>query len=157
MTRGAGIAASASSVSGNPSDSRTALPIPKRQSIVVGGFERDTDKKVIEARLKIIVAAEQDTVLVYFSLGKVSFCGLIIFKSSKFMWGFLKKHKGHRFMHNESELWHSIEKTKDERELAKRVSNAVRVVRTYAVDTMELSEEDAKKRVDADWVRVLCS
>lgn len=48
MARGLGNAVS--SESGNPSDLRTALAIHKRQSIVVVGFERDTDKNVIDER-----------------------------------------------------------------------------------------------------------
>lgn len=141
--------------SGGSSDARTAPPLHKRHSVVVGGFERDTDKKVIDARLKDITKDVKDTVVECFSFGKLSSCGVIIFKSSGGMWEFLKKYKGTRFNHNGRELWHSIEKTKLERELAKRVSKAVRVVRSHLQEASGLSEEDAKKRVDADWVKGL--
>ena len=135
------------------SESRTAAVLHKRQSVVVGGFERDTAKEIIEKRLKIITSEVKDTVKETFSLGKVSSVGIIVFSSSKCMWDFLKKYKGQRFSHNDRDLWHSIEKTKEERELCKRVSRGVKIARSQVAQTLGVSDDEAKKKVDGDWVR----
>eukprot|EP00973_Karenia_brevis_P085580 11872907-Karenia_brevis.AAC.1 len=59
-----------------------------------------------------------------FCPGKFGSIGIIVFKSSKFMWDFLMDNKGNRFVHNDLQLWHTIEKNKEERSLAKRASES---------------------------------
>ena len=58
-----------------------------------------------------------------------------------------------KFSHGDLTLWHSIEKTRDERALAKRVSQGVRLLRAHAISQLSISEADAKKVIDGDWVR----
>ena len=136
-------------------DGRTSLPITKRKSIVFGGFARDTLKDVIEQKLRSATTDVKDQVEDLFCPGKFGSVGIIVFKTSKSMWDFLKGNKGKRFKHGELELWHTIEKTKQERDIAKRVSKAVRLLREHLETSGGKSEAEAKEVIDADWVKGL--
>ena len=121
----------------------------------MGGFERDTLKEVIEKVLRAATSDMKDHVEDFFCPGKFGSFGIIVFKTNKGMWDFLKGNKGKRFKHGDLELWHSIEKTQQERDIAKRVSKAVNLVREHLQNVVGKSESESKQMIDADWVRGL--
>ena len=133
-------------------DQRTSVPRNMRCSIVVWAFEYDTDKSEIENTLSEIVKPCKDDVDEHFCPSK--FCGsmgIVVFKTNKLMWKFLKANKGHRFKHGEKTLRHGIELSKNELTLGKKVSVAASALREAIVSQNKCSEEDAPKWVDGNW------
>ena len=66
------------------------------------------------------------------------------------MWKWILAHKGQKFK-NES-IWWAIDKPMEERLEAKKVGRAIQAVKNYLVQKEgQLSEDDLKKRILADW------
>ena len=63
------------------------------------------------------------------------------------MWTFLRKHKGRKFSHGAKQPWHTWDRPKEEVLLSKRVSLAIKALRTRAVERGILTN------VDGDWER----
>ena len=81
-----------------------------------------------------------------FSRGKLTSVGVIVFKSNRCMWDFLKKCSGYRFSHKDWQLCHSIEKAKLEREWAKRVSKGAKMMGSHVTQASGLSDDNASAK-----------
>ena len=64
---------------------RLSVPINRRWSVVVGGFDKDTSKDVIEMKLREITDNMKQNISDQFCPGKFSSVGIIVFKGNKLM------------------------------------------------------------------------
>ena len=113
-------AAAAASAAAGPS-AWLKTPKNERRTIVVGGFPQDSSRESITAAATTLTAGVvglED----FYPVGKRPQIFKMLFKSSKFMWGWLKRMKGQRLEWQALRLWHTVEKDQDERLLSKKVS-----------------------------------
>ena len=73
-------------------------------------------------------------VLDWWTLGKVGSVEKVSFHTNDHVWTFLRKHKGKKFSHGAKQLWHTLDRPKEEILLLKRVSLAIKALRTPAVE-----------------------
>ena len=84
----------------------------------------------------------------WWTLGKVGSVGMVSFH----VWTFLRKHKGKKVSHGAKQLWHTRDRPKEEILLSKRVSLAIKALRTRAVERGILTN-GAEIGIDGDWER----
>ena len=60
--------------------------------------------------------------------------GKVSFHTNDHVWTFLSKHKGMKFSHGAKQLWRTWDRPKEEILLSKRVSLAIKALRTRAVE-----------------------
>ena len=65
--------------------------------------------------------------------GKVGSVGKVSFHTND-VWSFLRRHKGRKFSHGAKQMWHTWDSPKEEVLLSKRVSMAIKALRTRAVE-----------------------
>ena len=131
--------------------SKEWVPVGKRKTIVIGGFEVDTPRDKVELGLNTMMAGTEGIDEMYAG-GKYTSVGKVRFHSSDLMWNFLKAWKGRKLQYQGKRMWHQIERNEDERDLSKKCSTAASLIR-QELETAGMSEEDARARFDGDWSR----
>ncbi len=126
------------------------VPVSKRTVIFVGGFPYNTEKDLILQKLKEMAAPYDDNILDYYTTRKLTSFGKIKFKTSDDMWDFINGTKAVVFKFEDKALYHSIDKTESEIKLSKKVSAAVKLLKTH-FETNGIPKADLKKYVDAEW------
>ena len=71
------------------------------------------------------------------------------------MWEFIKDNKDNTFEYQEKKLWYSIDQTKEERAVSKRVSKAVNMLREHMISKHSFDQEQARRAIDGDWAKGL--
>ena len=131
---GSGAASSAASPEAHPEPARTngTVQPPKNQRtvLVVGGFANDTERDVICEKLREIFG-QKPGVKDWWTLGKVGSVGKVSFHHA---WTFLRNYKGRKFCNGTKQLWHTWDRPNQEVLLSKRVSLAIKALRTRAVE-----------------------
>ena len=84
--------------------------------------------------------------------GKVGSVGKVSFHTKDHVWTFLRKHTGRKFNHGAKQLWHTWDRPKGEVLLSKRVSLAIKALRTRAEERGILTN-GAEMGIDGDWER----
>ena len=152
---GSGTASSAGSSETHPEPARAsgAYHPPKHQRtvLVVGGFSDDTERDVTCKRLREIFG-QKPGVKDWWIPGKVGSVGKVNYHTTFDACKFLKKYKGTNFTHGTKQLCHTWDRAKEEVLLSKRVSLAIKVLRTRAVEKGILAQ-GAELGIDGDWER----
>ena len=130
----------------------TFVPLNKRRTVFVGGFGKNALKAEVEAKLTEITAGVEGVSKIRV-FGKLSESGKIDFVTSDDMWNFLKANKGIKFQFDGKDLFHKIDQTKEEVDLAKRTSKAVTLLKRFLTESMTKSEGEAKQLIQGDWDR----
>ena len=96
---------------------------------------------------------EQETgVKEWWAPGNVGSVGKVVFQTNDALWKFLRRRKGMKFNHGTKQLWHTWDRPKEEVLLSKRVSLAVKMLRTRSVEK-GVSAQGAEMGIDGDWGR----
>ena len=121
---------------------------------MMGGFKHDTDKADIEETLRSIMEGTAGVERIT-SLGKFASVGKVAFKDKNMMWDFIKAHKGERFpnLGDARALWFSIEKTEEERTVARKVGIMVRALVGHLIDVGKIDPCLAMSNIEADYVK----
>jgi len=114
----------------------------------------DTERDVIEGAIKGFISAVDPTKIrdayAPFKLGSIS---KVCFVNPTEMRNFVKSKKGLKHSFQGREIWFSVEKSKDERALAKRVSHTVKSIREHMLSRQECTPDDWTTCVIGDWTR----
>ena len=100
----------------------------------------------------IIIFGHEPGVKEWWAPGKVGSVGKVNFHTNDAVWNFLRKYKGTRFNYGTKQLWHTWDRPKEEVLLSERVSLAVKMLRTKAVEKGVLTQ-GAEMGTDGDWRR----
>lgn len=140
-------------------DDEYNTPIARRCVVVIGGFPQDTARPDVENMLNIIF--DGTIVIDKWAPYRLGSIGKVRFSSSSSMWTWIKANAGTRFTMlyrgpgsstDGNKLWFSIDKTKAERELSKKISTIYKKVLNQArVETWD--EERIKKCILPDYTR----
>ena len=151
----------ASSAGGSEMDFRTPIKNPAedyvkpsdRRLMIIGGFERDTPKSVIEAVIRDILKDYSEKVEDFYAPGKYTSFAKIKWKKPSLMWEFITAHKGQR-IGPEKNLWFTVEKSQEERSKQQRVSKAFRNIQAICVaHKPDVTEESVKDYFECDWTK----
>ena len=132
------------------SSHRVLPPFSERMTLVIGGFKDETlhshiEKELVQLKNKIKGVAS------YWAPAKRGSIGKLTFDSPSEMWEYIKTMKGKRIEVDDLQLWFTVEKSKEEMDVSKRVSKAVRLVRDILTKTTH--DPSDKDNLDADWNR----
>jgi len=127
---------------------KTMGPLSSRTCLVIGGFPQDTMRETIESVVRE-VAKGVDGVATTWAPSRRGSIGKVHFTSPDRMWDFVKARKGTKLHVHGGEYWFSVEKTADERAMARKVSKAVREFKA----AMSGQDVNNKEILDADWTR----
>ena len=117
------------------------LPLGRRRVVFVGGFGEDIDAEEVKKCLRAQTATFggiEDVV----AIGNPSNKGKIIFDHCDDMWNFLRGMKGKKLEFKGKALFHSIDKSRDEQTLSRRVYHVVKAVRDSAMVPLGLTDQD---------------
>ena len=155
----------------NPPSSAGGLPkkdsIPRgsRCTIIIGGFDYDSDREDVEKVLDLIARSgvvDVEQIEKTWAMGRYTSKGKITFTSPMGMWAFLKAMKGNKFTKEGKivgakdldvswTLWHGVEKTAEEQLCSRMVSKISRVTRGAFVEKMLGTETQAKAVFEPDY------
>ena len=109
--------------------------------VFVGGFGEDIDAEEVKKCLKSQTSTfggVEDVV----AIGNPSNKGNIIFDHCDDMWGFLRGMKGKKLEFKGKSLFHSIDKSRDEQVVSRRLYHVVKTVRDAAMEPLGLTDQD---------------
>eukprot|EP00404_Azadinium_spinosum_P021475 CAMPEP_0180624238 /NCGR_PEP_ID=MMETSP1037_2-20121125/36665_1 /TAXON_ID=632150 /ORGANISM="Azadinium spinosum, Strain 3D9" /LENGTH=291 /DNA_ID=CAMNT_0022644647 /DNA_START=66 /DNA_END=940 /DNA_ORIENTATION=- len=129
---------------------KTYKPLSERTCVVVGGFPEETPRAKIDHLLNDIKGKIKGVTSTW-SPSKRGSIGKLNFDSPSSMWEWIKSMKGKKIEHDGVSHWFCVEKSKTERDLARLVSRAMKILRE-ALDKEGVDTAD-KDILDADWNR----
>ena len=102
----------------------------QRRTLVVGGFSEDTRRCDIEVCLRFVTRGWESKIETAFADFKRGSIGFARFFSSEDMWMHIKGRACQpKIQWGEHQLWVGVEKSKVERDAAKRTHNALRIIK----------------------------
>ena len=118
------------------------LPLGRRLVIFVGGFCEKLDSKdligALRGQTQTFQGIEDIT-----SIGRPSDKsdkGKITFTHSDDMWDFLKGMKGKKLMYKDKALFHTIDKSRDEQTISRKVYGIVKAIKEVAMEPLGLDD-----------------
>ena len=119
----------------------------------------DSPRDELIAALRVLMDDRKEDVMEIMIPGKFAGIGKVEFKSSEAMWTFPKANRGIKMQHASKELWHTIDRTMEERALVRKVMYVVKEFRLAARTQLGMEETDPALRtvVDGDSSRsIVC-
>ena len=127
---------------GGPYAATPFVPKGQRTMVVVGGFPQDGRREDIERAIKTLckdIPGLRDS----YPVGRRPQIFKMEFGESRAMWNWLKSMKGRKLEWEGRRLWHTIEKSQEERLMSKKVGFLLDKLRT----ALGISPEEAKTRL----------
>ena len=125
-------------------------PFSQRSTIVIGGFAEETRGTVIQEAIEAM-KRNMDGVTTTWAPTKRGSIGKVSFQTPGHMWAYVKSMKGKKIQHESKDYWFTVEKTPQERAMAKKVNVCVKLLR----EKLQAAGEDVEDKdiLDADWNR----